>query len=130
MLSTLPAFAAFLALACAVVAVFLSVYLWVTPYHELRLVREGNPAAAVSFSGTLVGFALPVASVVRSSRDLAEVAVWSAMACLVQLAAYGVARLVVPRLPRQIAERQVAPAIFLAALSVAVGLVNAACLEG
>jgi putative membrane protein len=129
-ISTLPSFAAFFAVAVAVVAVFCAIYLQVTPYAELSLVREGNVAAAVSFGGTLIGLALPVANVVRNSHALLDVVVWGIVACLVQLLAYAVARLAVPQLARDIPAGKVAPALFLAALSIAVGLVNAACMEG
>jgi putative membrane protein len=48
----------------------------------------------------------------------------------VQLLAYLVARLALPHLEADIKAGKVAPAIFLAALSIAVALVNAACMEG
>ena len=129
-ISTLPSFAAFFAVAALVLAVFVAIYMQVTPYAELALVREGNVAAAVSLGGTLVGLALPVANVVRNSHALLDVAVWGVVACVVQLLAYAAARLAIPQLARDIPAGKVAPAIFLAALSIAVGLVNAACLEG
>jgi len=129
-ISTLPSFAAFFAVAALVLAVFVAIYMQVTPYAELALVREGNVAAAVSLGGTLVGLALPVANVVRNSHALLDVAVWGVVACVVQLLAYAAARLAIPQLARDIPAGKVAPAIFLAALSIAVGLVNAACMEG
>jgi putative membrane protein len=128
-LSTLPSFLAFLAVSAAVLALFLAVYLRATPYREVALIREGNVAAAVSLSGALVGFALPVANVIRNTRSLGDLAVWAAVACLVQLAAYLAARLTLPHLARDIPEGKVAPALFLAALSISVGLLNAACME-
>jgi putative membrane protein len=128
--STLPSFIVYFLVAGAVLAVFLAVYVRFTPYREFALIREGNAAAAISLSGTLLGFALPVASVIRNSVSLVELAAWSAIACTVQLLTYLVARRVLPRLPEQIAAGTIAPAIFLAALSLSVGLVNAACMEG
>ena len=129
-ISTLPSFAAFFAVAALVLAVFVAISMQVTPYAELALVREGNVAAAVSLGGTLVGLALPVANVVRNSHALLDVAVWGVVACVVQLLAYAAARLAIPQLAKDIPAGKVAPAIFLAALSIAVGLVNAACMEG
>ena len=129
-LSTFPSFAAFFAVAVAVLAVFVTAYVWATPYREIALIREGNVAAAVSMSGTLVGLALPVANVVRNSHALLDVVVWGVIACLVQLLAYALARTAVPRLPDDIRAGKVAPALFLAALQIAVALVNAACMEG
>lgn len=127
-LSTLPSFLAYLALALAILAAFLWIYLLATPYREIALIRDGNLAAAVSLSGTLLGFALPVAEVIRNSKDLAELGVWAAVACVVQLLTYLVARLTLPHLATDIPAGKVAPALFLAALSAGVGLINAACM--
>jgi putative membrane protein len=67
---------------------------------------------------------------VRNSHALLDVAVWGVIACAVQLLAYLVARIALPHLEGDIKAGKVAPAIFLAALSIAVALVNAACMEG
>jgi putative membrane protein len=98
-------------------------------HREIALIREGNSAAAVSLSGTLIGFALPVANVIENSHNLVDLAIWSVIACAVQIAAYVVARLALPQIARDIPAGKLAPAIFLAALSVSVGLINAACME-
>ena len=129
-LSTFPSFAAFFAVAMAVLGVFLAAYLWATPYPEIALVRKGNVAAAVSLGGAAIGLALPVSNVVRNSHSLLDVAVWGIIACVVQLLAYLVTRLLLPHLAKDIPEGNVASAILLAALSIGVAIVNAACMEG
>ncbi len=129
-LSTFPSFVAFFAVASAVLAVFLAIYMQLTPYAELALIREGNVAASVSLGGTMIGLALPVANVVQNSHALLDVVVWGVIACLVQLLTYLVARVALPHLARDVPAGKVAAGIFLAALSIAVGLVNAACMEG
>jgi putative membrane protein len=129
-ISTLPSFLAYLALALLILALFLRVYVTFTPYREFALIREGNLAAAVSLAGTIIGFALPVADVIRNSRDLVDLATWSVVACLVQLLVYLAARLTMPHLAEDIPAGKVASALFLAALSVGVGLINAACMQG
>jgi putative membrane protein len=128
-IATLPSFLAYLGLSLVILALFLRVYVWVTPYREFALIREGNLAAAVSLSGALLGFALPVADVIRNSKDLVDLAVWSVVACLVQLLTYVVARLTLPHLAQDIPAGKVASGLFLAALSVGVGLINAACMQ-
>ncbi len=128
-ISTLPSFVAYFAVSAAILAAFLSVYVRFTPYREFALIRDGNAAAAITLSGTLLGFALPVAAVIRNSHDLVDLAVWSVVACTVQLLAYLVAKRVLPRLPEDVPAGKLAPAIFLAALSLGVGLINAACME-
>ena len=50
------------AIACLFLATFKWLYQVSTPYDERRLVAEGNMAAAITFGGAIVGFALPLAS--------------------------------------------------------------------
>jgi len=124
----LPAFLAYFAVAIALLALFLLVYLNVTPYHEVALIRGGNSAAAVSLSGALLGFAMPVANVIAHSDTLVDLASWGAIAGVIQILAYLVARLALPQLDQDIPAGKTAPAIFLAVLSLSVGLINAACM--
>ena len=77
---------------------FLVVYVKVTPYNEFTLIEEGNTAAAISLSGALLGFAMPIANVIAHSDSLLDLAAWGAIAGVIQLLTYLVARLVLPRL--------------------------------
>lgn len=124
----LPSFLAYFAVAVALLAVFLLVYLNVTPYHEIALIRAGNPAAAISLAGALLGFAMPVANVIAHSDTIADLLAWGAIAGAVQILAYLVARFALPYLAADIPAGKIAPAIFLAALSLSIGLLNAACM--
>ena len=45
-LVTLPNFLAYLGTAIALLAVFVTIYLYVTPYDEIALIRNNNTAAA------------------------------------------------------------------------------------
>lgn len=128
MLSMLPAFLAYFAVAVALIAVFLLVYVNVTPYDEIALIRQGNTAASISLAGAMLGFAMPVANVIAHSDTLADLAAWGAIAGLIQLLTYLVARFALPQLTADIPAGKVAPATFLAALSLTVGLTNAACM--
>jgi putative membrane protein len=127
-LATLPNFLAYLGTAIALLAVFLTIYLYVTPYDEIALIRANNTAAAISLSGAVLGFALPIANVIAHSDTLLDLVVWGAIAGVVQLVAWGVARVALPRLQEHIAAGRVAPATLVAALSLTVGLLNAACM--
>lgn len=127
-LATLPNFLAYLGTAIALLAVFVTIYLYVTPYDEIALIRSNNTAAAISLSGALLGFALPIANVIAHSDTLIDLAVWGVIAGIVQLLAWGAARLALPHLEEDIAGARVAPATFVAALSITVGLLNAACM--
>ena len=127
-LATLPNFLAYFSAAIALLTVFVTIYLWVTPYEEIRLIRANNAAAAITLSGAVLGFAMPIANVIAHSDTLYDLAVWGVIAGLVQLAAWGVARVALPTLKEDIAANRVAPATLVAALSLTVGLINAACM--
>ena len=127
-LATLPNFLAYLGTAIVLLVAFVAIYLYVTPYDEINLIRTNNVAAAISLSGAVLGFAMPIANVIAHSDTLLDLVVWGIVAGMVQLLAWMVARVALPRLKEAIAAGQVAPAIFVAALSITVGLINAACM--
>lgn len=126
-LGTLPFFALFFAAACLLLAVFALIYTFVTPFNELRLIRAGNSAAAISFSGAMIGFAIPLAGVIENSVSITDMLVWGVVALVIQLLAFLVARLLLPQLVRQIEGAEVGPAIVVGAFSIVIGILNAAC---
>ena len=127
-LATLPNFLAYLGAAIVLLVVFMAIYLYVTPYDEIALIRTNNMAAAISLSGALLGFAMPIANVIAHSDTLPDLAFWGVVAGVVQLLAWGLARVALPHLKEDIAAGRTAPATFVAALSITVGLLNAACM--
>ena len=129
-LSTFPNFAIYFVSAVVLTAVFLVLYTGLTPHREIRLIREGNIAAAVAVAGGLLGFVIPLASVIAHSASLVDVAIWGVIALVVQIAGFMVARLVLPHLPQAIEDGSVSDAIFLAGLSLALGVLDAACMAG
>src|SRR5262245_24094926 len=127
-LSTFPAFLAYFVGALALTAAFLWVYMKVTPWDELRLIGAGNPAAAISLGGAVIGFVMPLASVIAHSAGWLDMIVWGVIALLVQVLVYVVARIVVPGLALGIETGKIPLATALATGSLAVGLLNAACI--
>jgi putative membrane protein len=129
-LSTFPNFLAYFAVGAVLIALFVVLYVNLTPQQEIRLIRAGNAAAATALAGSLIGFVIPLASVIRNSAGLIDLFVWGIIALVVQLGGFLVARLVLPNLPEAIDEGHIADAIFLAGLSLALGILNAACMAG
>jgi len=115
-------------IASVAVAVFVALYVTVTPHHEFRLIRQGNTAAAISLGGAIVGYTIPLAKAVAQSTSIAEMLLWSGVALVAQLLAYGIARLILPQLSAHVDEGKTASGIFLAAIAVAIGLLNAAAM--
>jgi putative membrane protein len=129
-LSTFPNFAIYFITATVMTALFLVLYTNLTPHREIRLIRDGNIAAAISLTGALLGFVIPLASVIAHSAGLIDVAIWGIIAMVVQLGGFIVARMVLPHLPQAIEQGGVSDAIFLAGLSLALGVLDAACMAG
>jgi len=107
-------------------AVFIALYMAVTPHHEVALIKKGNAAAAISLGGAVLGFTLPLASVIIHSVSLVDMAVWSVVALLVQLAVYRLVDFLLREISRHIEEGNIAAATTLAVASLAIGMVNAA----
>lgn len=127
-LATLPAFAAYFALAIALLLAFLWLYSHVTPHRELDLIRAGNSAAAVALVGSTLGFVLPLASVIAHAVSILDMVVWGLVALIVQIATFLVLRWVKPELSARIEEDKMAAGVFLGGLSLAIGVLNAACM--
>lgn len=115
-------------IACAAVVIFVSIYVTVTPHHEFRLIRQGNTAAAISLGGAILGYTVPLAKAVSQSERIADMLLWSGVALVAQLGAYGLTRLMLPQLSAHVDEGKTASGIFLAAIAVAIGLLNAAAM--
>ena len=127
--TTFDDFLLYLAVALVLLAAFVAVYVRVTPYREIALIREGNMAAAYSLSGAVIGFAIPLAAAIEHSVNVVDMAFWGLVALVVQVAAFVVVKLLVPSLPRDIPADRAAAGFFLGALSLAVGVLNAACMS-
>ncbi len=125
-LSGLIGFCKYFGAAVGFVVVFCQVYCWITPYNELKLVREGNVAPAISFGGALIGFILPLHSAITHSVGFLDMLIWAAVAMIVQLTVFGIVRLFFKGLVREIENNHTAAATLLAFFSVAIGILNAA----
>lgn len=127
-LAGFPVFIGHFALTVALLVVGVAAYLVVTPHHELRLVREGNTAAAVSLGGVVVGMGLPLGISMANSITAFDVLIWGVVALIVQLVTFFAIDVVLRGLPKRIEEGQLAPAIFLAASKLAVAIITASAL--
>jgi len=108
---------------------FKYIYQWVTPYNEKALIRAGNTAAAIALAGALIGYVLPLASALSHTVSLPEFAAWAALAGVIQIAAFTGVRLVaLPDVKVRVENNEVSIGIYLAGISIAVGVLNAACM--
>lgn len=102
-----------------------AVYLVMTPYREISLIRAGNSAAACAFGGTMIGLALTLFSVLANSVDLLDFVTWGAIALAVQVVTWAVLALILRNLRQGIMENRLSHGVFVGTLSIAIGIVNA-----
>lgn len=126
-LSTLPAFLTWFPIGAALLAAFAAIYIRITPWAELRLIRAGNAAAAASFSGALLGYALVLASVLAHAVSRGDLLTWGVVGLIVQVGAFLLGRVLLGSdLTRRIEEGQVSSGVMLGTISLAAGILNAA----
>lgn len=109
--------------------IFGTVYLKITPVRELKLIKNGNLACALSFGGALVGFCLPLASSIAHSVSLPDFVLWGAAAAVLQILVYFAATHLIPQASEELAGNNVAAGTLFGSISIAIGLLNAACLS-
>ena len=124
-----PVFAGYLAVVAGLSALFLVIYVRLTPHREFDLiVREHNASAALALGMSLLGFSFPLASAVLHSVGIVDCLVWGLVALVVQVLAYLLARLPFPSLSDSIRQNSMAGAIWLGSVSMTAGILSAACM--
>jgi putative membrane protein len=71
---------------------------------------------------------LPLCTAIVHAVSLLDFLIWGLIALIVQLLTFSVVRLFIPQLSKRIGDDQLAAALFVGLSSVAIGLVNAACM--
>jgi len=127
-LADLPYFIACFGIILMLLALGLAAYVALGARRDMRLIAEGNVAAAAGMTGAFVGFALPLASAVIRSEALLDMLAWGSVALLAQLLVLVGLRLMLSSLVRRMRDGQVASGVFLGAVAVSVGILNAACM--
>lgn len=112
----------------AMTVVFAAVYLRITPAEELRLIKNGNLACALSFGGALVGFCVTLAFSISHSVGFTDFILWGLGAALVQILVYFAATCIIKGANEELINNNVAVGALFGAVSVSIGLLNAACL--
>ena len=123
-------FAAYFGLSLTLLVLFKFAYATVTPHDEWKLIKEEkNVAASLGFGGAIIGFAIALGGVVSNSVSLLDFAIWGAIALLAQSLAFLLVRaLFMPAIVARIEANEISAGVMLGTTSVAVGLLNAACM--
>ncbi len=121
-----PSFLSYMVTALVLTALYMFIYIWVTPHPEIKLIRENNIAAAFAIVGSLIGFCMPLASAIANSTSLADCALWGSIALIVQIAIFYLVGLPIPKISERIERGEIAAGVWLGSASFAGGLLNAA----
>ena len=114
----------------ALLVVGVLVYVWMTPWDEMALIRSGNTAAAVSLSGAIIGLAIPLSFAMSASVNVYEILIWGPVTLLLQIIAYRIADRVLQDLPKRIEAGEMGAAVLLVSIKLAAAAVNAAAVSG
>ena len=129
-LAGLDNFALYFGLSIVFLFIFKLVYALVTPHDEWKLVKEEkNVAAAIGFGGAIIGFAIALGSAASNSVAIIDFAIWALVAVIAQSLAFALLRFsFMPKIAERINNNEVSAGVRLASMSIAVGLLNAACM--
>ena len=116
-LAGLANFAMYFAISIVYLFIFKIVYAFVTPHD------------AIGFGGAMIGFSLALASAASNSLGLIDFTLWGVVAVIAQSFAFALLRFTfMPKIAERINNNEISAGVMLAAVSVAVGLLNAACM--
>lgn len=116
--------------AVAILVVGVIVYVWITPWEDLRLVREGNTAAAIAMGGMMLGLGIPLASTLRASVNVWDIMIWGLVTLVLQIVTFKVMDLLMRGLAQRIKDGQVSAAVVLASAKLSVAAIIAAAVAG
>jgi putative membrane protein len=117
------------AVTVAMLAIGVTIYIFLTPIREITLIRQNNLAAAVSFGGATIALAIPLASAMSSSVSVPDILIFGAVALVLQLICDKAAGLMLPDLQGRIGNGEMAAAVMLVSIKLGVSAINAAALN-
>ncbi|MEI8593702.1 DUF350 domain-containing protein [Photobacterium sp. Hal280] len=129
-LAGLGSFVVYFAISIVFLMLFKFIFVRITPYDEWKLVKEEkNTAAAITLSGSILGYALAISGAASNSVNFIDFSIWGVVALLAQMLAYVIVRIgFMPRIAERIEAGEIPAGLLMAATSVSVGLLNAACM--
>ena len=128
-LSGLPILLLHFALTLIMLTLGAIIYVMVTPYHEIDLIKKGNTAAALSLAGALVGMGIPLSVAMAGSINAFDILIYGAVAIILQLVAYRITDIVIKGLPQRIENGEVSAAITMVGIKLSISLINAAAVS-
>ena len=103
-----------------------TIYILLTPWKELALVRGGNGAAGLALAGAIAGLAIPIASCLASSLTLIDLLLWGSVSLLLQLLTYRIVDMILRDITERIQNDEAGAAIVLIAAKLSIAMLLAA----
>ena len=129
LMSGLPALLGQYLTTAAIYVAGLAMYMWLTPYHELKLIRQGNIAAAIIFTGAIIGLALPLGATLAHSVNVVDIALWGAVSAALQGLTFGFISFALREVTPAVERGDVAIGLLVGALQLGVGIINAGAMS-
>ena len=128
--TSLGNFALYFISALVLLLIFKLVYAQITPHNEWALIKDAqNSAAAIAFGGAVLGFAMAVGGAASNSVAYLDFVVWAGVALVAQVLAFVFLKLTfMPKISERLENGELSAGIMLGLVSVAVGVLNAACM--
>lgn len=107
---------------------FIFIYIRVTPFAEFKMIRDGNVSSAITLAGAIIGFCLPLKRAIEQSMGFGDLTLWATVALITQIVTFLIFIKLLPKTLEKVEADQKSKAVLLAVLSVAIGMLNAACM--
>ena len=130
LISGLPFLISHLFITLCLLFIGITSYIFLTPIKELKLIKDGNISASISFSGALLGIGIPLASSLSVSNSMLEIIIWGLTAIVLQLLCFKVTDTFLKDLSKRIEDDQLATSILLFSIKISVSLINSAAIIG
>lgn len=125
-LVSIPTFLAYFVIGGILLLMYVLIYNMFTPMDEWQLIKQNNVAASIGLAGSLLGFIIPLAAAIHNAASAMGCIFWGLVALTVQVAAFFAVKLFMPALAERIRNGEAAAGVLLAAISLSVGILNAA----
>lgn len=109
--------------------VFTNIYKMVTRYDEVKLIKENNMSAAIAYSGSVLGFILPLASSMIHSINMVDYIIWATISLVLQLLVYVMFSFKYSDFKQQIENNNAALSLLYAVFAFGIGIVNATAIS-
>ncbi|MBK1694831.1 hypothetical protein CKO09_08775 [Chromatium weissei] len=105
-------------------------YILITPFRERELIAKGNRAAGLVLTGALISIAIPLAATLATSSIWLDIVLWGSVAVVIQLVTFLIFILLFRSFRTAIEADNIAAALVLVGVQLAIALLNAGAMAG